>query len=45
MSARAVFDATSRFHDPYYAPHWSHPGIEDAFTAVVDLSVRGLRAR
>ncbi|MEU7582650.1 TetR family transcriptional regulator [Streptomyces sp. NPDC041068] len=44
-SARAVFDATSRFHDPCYAPHWSRPGIEDAFTAVVDLAVRGLRAR
>ncbi|MGW2224064.1 TetR family transcriptional regulator [Streptomyces formicae] len=43
-SARAVFDATGRFHDPSYAPHWSRPGIEAAFTAVVDLTVRGLRA-
>ncbi|MEV5975757.1 TetR family transcriptional regulator [Streptomyces sp. NPDC052114] len=43
-SARAVFDATSRFHDPAYAPHWSRPGIGAAFTAVVDLTVRGLRA-
>ncbi|MEW2388618.1 TetR family transcriptional regulator [Streptomyces venezuelae] len=44
LSARAVFDATSRFHDPCYAPHWSRPGIEDAFTAVLDLTLRGLRA-
>lgn len=44
VSARAVFDATGRFHDPSYAAHWSRPGIEDAFTAVVDLTVRGLRA-
>ncbi|MFJ2769668.1 TetR family transcriptional regulator [Streptomyces sp. NPDC087300] len=44
VSARAVFDATGRFHDPSYASHWSRPGIEAAFTAVVDLTVRGLRA-
>ncbi|WP_409236190.1 TetR family transcriptional regulator [Streptomyces sp. PA5.6] len=44
LSARAVFDATSRFHDPCYASHWSRPGIEDAFTAVLDLALRGLRA-
>ncbi|MFD4631954.1 TetR family transcriptional regulator [Streptomyces sp. NPDC058284] len=44
VTARAVFDATSRFHDPSYAPHWSRPGIEDAFTAVLDLTLRGLRA-
>ncbi|MGW0733806.1 TetR family transcriptional regulator [Streptomyces sp. NPDC002851] len=44
-AARAVFDATSRFHDPAYAPQWSAPGIEDEFTAVVDLILRGLRTR
>lgn len=44
MTARAVFDATSRFHDPSYASHWSRPDIEPAFTAVLDLTVRGLRA-
>ncbi|MET8688017.1 TetR family transcriptional regulator [Streptomyces sp. NPDC004732] len=42
-SARAVFDATSRFHDPSYAAHWSRPGIETAFEAVLDLTLRGLR--
>ncbi|MEU6989422.1 TetR family transcriptional regulator [Streptomyces sp. NPDC046465] len=44
VTARAVFDATSRFHDPAYAAHWSRPGIEDAFTAVLDLTIRGLRS-
>ncbi|MEU8955355.1 TetR family transcriptional regulator [Streptomyces sp. NPDC048518] len=43
-SARAVFDATSRFHDPAYAAHWSRPGIQAAFDAVLDLTLRGLRA-
>ncbi|MWA11001.1 TetR family transcriptional regulator [Streptomyces sp. BA2] len=42
-TSRAVFDATNRFHDPAYAGEWSKPGIEPAFTAVVDLVVRGLR--
>ncbi|MGH4028147.1 TetR family transcriptional regulator [Actinomycetota bacterium Odt1-20B] len=42
-TARAIFDATSRFHDPGYAPQWSEPGIDEAFTAVVDLVIRGLR--
>ncbi|MGW7274978.1 TetR family transcriptional regulator [Streptomyces sp. NPDC054864] len=42
-TARAVFDATNRFHDPAYAGEWSKPGIEPAFTAVVDLVLRGLR--
>ncbi|GHH83986.1 TetR family transcriptional regulator [Streptomyces capitiformicae] len=43
-TARAVFHATARFHDPAYAPVWQQPDIEDQFTAVVDLVVRGLRA-
>ncbi|MFE6163673.1 TetR family transcriptional regulator [Streptomyces sp. NPDC056486] len=42
-TARAVFDATNRFHDPAYAPEWSEPDIEPAFTAVIDLVLRGLR--
>lgn len=44
-TARAVSDATNRFHDPVYAAEWSKPGIEAAFTAVVDLVLRGLRAQ
>ncbi|MEU1304614.1 TetR family transcriptional regulator [Streptomyces shenzhenensis] len=43
-AARAVFHATGRFHDPAYAREWQRPGIEDEFTALVDLLVRGLRS-
>ena len=42
-SARAVFQATGRFHDPCYARGWERPGVEEEFTAVLDLLVRGLR--
>ncbi|MFE7901277.1 TetR family transcriptional regulator [Streptomyces sp. NPDC057424] len=42
-SARAVFQATGRFHDPCYAREWEEPGAEGDFTAVVDLLVQGLR--
>ncbi|MFF5011993.1 TetR family transcriptional regulator [Streptomyces sp. NPDC001165] len=43
-AARAVFQATGRFHDPCYAREWEQPGVEEEFTAVVDLLVRGLGA-
>ncbi|NUW31911.1 TetR family transcriptional regulator [Nonomuraea sp. SMC257] len=42
--ARAVFDATGRFHDPAYAREWGDPGIDAEFAALVDLVLRGLRA-
>ncbi|QFQ97071.1 TetR/AcrR family transcriptional regulator [Streptomyces phaeolivaceus] len=42
-TARAVFHATARFHDPSYAPTWQQPDIEAQFEAVVELVVRGLR--
>jgi len=41
--ARALFQATARFHDPGYATEWERPGVEGEFEAVVDLLVRGLR--
>ncbi|MEU6085558.1 TetR family transcriptional regulator [Streptomyces sp. NPDC047085] len=41
-AARAVFQATGRFHDPCYAREWQRPGVEEEFRAVVDLLVRGL---
>ncbi|MFF7181382.1 TetR family transcriptional regulator [Streptomyces sp. NPDC008121] len=41
-TARAVFDATARFHDPAYAPEWRRPTIEAEFDAVVSLLLRGL---
>ncbi|MET8955131.1 TetR family transcriptional regulator [Streptomyces sp. NPDC004393] len=44
VTARAVFDATGRFHDPFYAREWGRPGIQAEFDAVVDLLLRGLRA-
>ncbi len=43
-TARALFDATGRFHDPCYARDWEQPGIDAEFEAVVELVVRGLRA-
>jgi AcrR family transcriptional regulator len=43
-AARAVWDATRRFHDPAYAQHWSKPDIDQAFEAVCALVLRGLSA-
>ncbi|WP_328298543.1 TetR family transcriptional regulator [Streptomyces sp. NBC_00435] len=43
-AARAVFDATGRFHDPQYAADWLSPDITAEFEAVSALVVRGLRA-
>ncbi|MEV0226056.1 TetR family transcriptional regulator [Streptomyces sp. NPDC050704] len=44
VTARALFDATGRFHNPFYAREWQLPGIDAEFEAVVDLLLRGLRA-
>jgi AcrR family transcriptional regulator len=44
VAARAVFDATARFHDPAYAAEWGRPGIEAAHDAVCSLLLAGLRA-
>ncbi|WP_330340075.1 TetR/AcrR family transcriptional regulator [Streptomyces sp. NBC_00557] len=41
-AARAVFQATGRFHDPCHAREWTAPGVDEDFTAVVDLLIRGL---
>lgn len=43
-AARAVFDATGRFHDPQYAADWLRPTITAEFEAVTALVIRGLRA-
>ncbi|WP_405737461.1 TetR family transcriptional regulator [Streptomyces sp. NBC_00028] len=43
-TARAVFHATGRFHDPGYAAAWQRLDIQAEFDGVVDLLVRGLRA-
>ncbi|MFE6172035.1 TetR family transcriptional regulator [Streptomyces sp. NPDC056464] len=44
-TAGALFRATDRFHDPHYAGEWEQPGVEGEFEALVDLLMRGLRAR
>jgi AcrR family transcriptional regulator len=41
-SARAVFTATSRFHNPAHAAEWSDPQIDAAYVDVRTLVVRGL---
>ncbi|MBH1933315.1 TetR family transcriptional regulator [Streptomyces sp. AV19] len=43
-TARAVWDATNRFHDPAYAAEWGQEGIDAAFGVVCELVLRGLRA-
>ena len=44
-SARAVLDATGRFHNPAHAAEWTDPAIGAAFEAVWSLVLDGLRAR
>lgn len=44
-AARAVLDATARFHHPAHADGWSDPGIGDAFEAVWRLVLGGLTGR
>jgi AcrR family transcriptional regulator len=43
QAARAIFDATARFHNPAFAPEWSDSGLDDALEAVVGLLVGGLQ--
>lgn len=44
VTARAVFDATVRFHNPIHAAEWSRPEYAAAFEAVWSLIVHGLVA-
>jgi Tetracyclin repressor-like, C-terminal domain len=44
-TARAVFDATARFHNPAHAPEWSKPGIDAAYEGVRALVLKGLTPR
>jgi AcrR family transcriptional regulator len=41
-AARAVFDATARFHNPLHAAEWSDPGIDAAYKGVRSLVLDGL---
>ncbi|MGW5359285.1 TetR family transcriptional regulator [Actinopolymorpha pittospori] len=45
VSARAVFAAMMRFHDPANASYWSDPGIDASFDAVCSLVLAGLERR
>jgi AcrR family transcriptional regulator len=45
VTARAVFDATARFHNPVHAPEWTDPGIESDYECVRALALRGLERR
>jgi AcrR family transcriptional regulator len=44
-AARAVFDATSRFHNPAHAAEWSSPGTDAAYQGVLTLVLRALERR
>jgi AcrR family transcriptional regulator len=44
-AARAVFHATSTFHNPAHAAGWSAPGVENDFAALCDLILLGLKPR
>ena len=44
VTARAVFDATSRFHHPAHAEEWSDPGTPARIDAVLALLLKGLEA-
>jgi len=41
-AARAVFDATARFHNPTHAAEWADPTIDAAFEGVWALVLAGL---
>src|SRR5436190_2097825 len=43
-SARAIFDATSRFHHPAHAEEWSEPELAVRIDALLALLLRGLEA-
>jgi hypothetical protein len=43
-SARALFDATSRFHHPAHADEWSDPQVGVRIDALLALLLRGLEA-
>ena len=44
VSARAIFDATSRFHHPAHAEEWKEPGAPARIDALLALVLRGLEA-
>jgi AcrR family transcriptional regulator len=43
-SARAIFDATSRFHHPAHSDDWSDPALPARIDVLLALLLRGLEA-
>jgi AcrR family transcriptional regulator len=43
-TARALFQATARFHDPCHVNEWKDPGADEDLTLVLNLLIGGLRA-
>src|ERR1700716_2558236 len=43
-SARAIFDATSRFHHPAHSEEWNDPQLAARIDAVLTLLLKGLEA-
>jgi AcrR family transcriptional regulator len=41
-TARALFDATARWHDPRHAEEWAKPGTDEAFEAVWALLAQAI---
>jgi AcrR family transcriptional regulator len=44
-SARALFTATTRFHNPMHAGDWGDPAVDRAFDELWILLIQGLAAR
>jgi AcrR family transcriptional regulator len=44
VTARAMFDATSRFHHPAHAEEWNEPGAPARIDALLTLLLKGLAA-
>lgn len=43
-SARAIFEATSRYHHPAHADEWKDPDLAARFDVLIALLLRGLEA-
>jgi hypothetical protein len=43
-TARAIFDATSRFHHPAHSDEWGDPQLTARIDALLALLLRGLEA-
>jgi hypothetical protein len=44
-SARAILEATTRFHHPAHADEWNDPALPARLDAVLALLLRGLEAQ